>query len=182
MSMAETGINESPGHHPGGHVRMGLHCKAEPDKHERTGGKGQRASWPFQSLEKHHQSTFGWLLPILLLITNLPGRQPSAFPAHLTCLQKLCRGGFVFHWKTEALVMYNTSKSSLIPAPLIVFQSFWTSLCYRWPRDTQSCSVELQLSSLPLCGKLSSPPLTYSFQYSWNPEICLVFNSLLDWL
>lgn len=107
MSVAETGMNERPGCHPGGHVWMGLHCEAEPDKHERTGGKGQRASWPFQSCESIINLPLADSSPSSSL-PNLPGGQSSAVSAHWTCLQKLCRDGF--QWNTEALAMDDTSK------------------------------------------------------------------------
>lgn len=155
MSMAETGINESPGHHPGGHVQMGLQCKAEPDKHERTGGKAQRASWPFQSLEKHHQSTFGWPCPPSSLPPTYQGGSPLLFQpvwhAYRNCAEvDLCFTGKLRQWlcTTQARVLWFQPHSLSWVLMNFVLQVIETHAIFFGRAYLPSCSVENSFASI----------------------------------
>ena len=180
--MADTGINESTGHQPGGHVWMGLHHKAEPDKHGRT----RKRSACILTFSKPWNTSSIYLQ--LTLTPPSPYHQPTretalcSFSLFWHTSRNCAQMDSCFSEKLRHWLRTTQAKGLCDSSPI---RCLWVLLNFCVAGDRERHTIQFSRASMifpPLCGRLRSPPLTYLFQYSWNPEICLVFNSLLEWL
>lgn len=182
MLMAETGISESTGHQPGGHIWMGLHYRAEADKHERPRGKVSMHLDLFRTLKSIMNLPRADSCPSSSSLPIYQGSSHSAFSACLTCLQKLCRDGLVFPGKLRHWLHASQARGLFDSSPLHSLWVLLKFLCYRQLRDTQSLSCLAEREIFMARWKPQFTSINILISIFSNPETCLVFDSLLDWL